>query len=131
MEDPNPDPTLHEEAVGASEESSDVETECEVTNSHSLHTPVEELDLVTRNRVVEAEPVGVEEEDYEKEVEGKRKTRGIVKRKRRRVDKGKGVFKGRGVPCLGVSQSRLVHRSRRVTMQQKVRSLTQQTSLKH
>ena len=84
MEDPNPDPTLHKEAVGGSEESSDVEadnketsssdSECEVTNSHSLHTHVEELDLVTRNRVVEAEPVGVEEE-HEKDEEGKRKSK--------------------------------------------------------
>ena len=62
MEDPNPDPTLHEEDVGGSEESSDIEadnketsssdSECEVTNSHSLHTHVEELDLVTRKSVV-------------------------------------------------------------------------------
>ena len=121
VEDTNPDPTLHEEAVGGSEESSDVETynketscsdsECEATKSYTE---------------VEAEDVGAEEEECEEEGEGKRKIRGIVKRNRRKdlkVDKGKGVLKGRGVPCLRVSRSRLARKSRRVTMQQKIRSL--------
>ena len=79
MEDTNPDLTLHDKAVGGNEESSDVETdkketsssdsECEVTNSQSLHTAVEELDLVTRKRVVVAKHVRVEDEEHEKEGE--------------------------------------------------------------